>query len=118
MCGFVNKLLDVDGEIRIWPHHFDTGIYVLSRPGMHIGFGLAMADALSGSPYFYMAGYPTQDGLDYSKIPSLNTGRWEIGEHWNGAILPIPSIQKDSVEEMHITIKQFVTETMNFFTTN
>ena len=33
-------------EIRIWPHHFDTGVYVEVNQEVGVGFGLAMADSI------------------------------------------------------------------------
>jgi len=88
-CSAVLTTLGVDGEIRIWPHHFDTGIYVSANETMGIGFGLAMEDQMAGAPYLYMSGYPTEGKLDFDAVTALPFGRWEIGEYWNGAILPL-----------------------------
>ena len=92
-CLAVLGHLQVAGEIRIWPHHFDTGIYVEVEHRIGIGFGLAMQDNMAGVPYFYMSGYMLNEGtLKYENLPKFDKGRWEIGEHWNGAILPINEI--------------------------
>lgn len=93
-CSAILTTLGVDGEIRIWPHHFDTGIYVSANENIGIGFGLAMEDQMAGAPYLYMSGYPTNGNLDFNEVTELPYGRWEIGEHWNGAILPLTELDK------------------------
>ena len=45
-CKKILKILNVEGNIRIWPHHFDTGIYVAANLNLNIGFGFAMEDEL------------------------------------------------------------------------
>lgn len=34
VCTVLLGHLQIEGEIRIWPHHFDTGIYVLTKNEM------------------------------------------------------------------------------------
>ncbi len=36
--------IGAEGEVRIWPHHFDTGIYAQLSKQLGLGFGLAMED--------------------------------------------------------------------------
>jgi hypothetical protein len=93
-CSAILTTLGVDGEIRIWPHHFDTGIYVNANENISIGFGLAMEDQMAGAPYLYMSGYPTNGKLDFNEVTELPFGRWEISEHWNGAILPLTELEE------------------------
>ncbi len=76
-------------EIRIWPHHFDTGIYTNIKPNIGLGFGLAMEDKMIGSPYFYMSGYPKNGTLAYDGLPGGSGWEWKIGKEWNGAILSL-----------------------------
>ena len=65
-CHALLGHLAVNAEIRIWPHHFDTGLYVNVNSKLGIGFGLAMEDQMAGAPYFYMAGYGLQNQISKS----------------------------------------------------
>tara|TARA_R110000868_G_scaffold304437_9_gene565115 strand:+ start:25131 stop:25913 length:783 start_codon:yes stop_codon:yes gene_type:complete len=93
-CEKVCSILDVESAIRIWPHHFDTGVYISASGDLGIGFGLAMEDELMETPYFYMSGYPKEGSFDYSKVPELTSGKWEITEGFKGAILPITEFEE------------------------
>jgi hypothetical protein len=96
-CSDLLGNLQVDGEIRIWPHHFDTGIYVEPNNNTGLGFGLAMKDGLVGSPYYYFSGYRLNGGkFDYTKIADLRYGKWIISNNWNGAVLPLSELKKDN----------------------
>ncbi|MBD81291.1 MAG: hypothetical protein CL840_20405 [Crocinitomicaceae bacterium] len=86
------RYLQVTAEVRIWPHHFDTGFYTQVSSKMSIGFGWAMKDNIAGNAYFYMSGY-SDGGVDYSKVKNLPVGRWEVGEHWNGAVLSLSDFE-------------------------
>lgn len=84
--------LQSESDIRIWPHHFDTGIYVEPTDRVGLGFGLAMKDDMAGEAYFYLAGYGINGHeLDYSSAPQhdIGAGRWITGPNWNGAVLTI-----------------------------
>lgn len=81
-------------EIRIWPHHFDTGIYLPYTDKIGIGFGLAMADELTGAPYFYFSAYDLQGGnFPYPFEERLKYGRWVDSKDWKGAVFSIPAIR-------------------------
>ncbi|NAS29386.1 hypothetical protein GTQ40_00235 [Flavobacteriaceae bacterium R38] len=75
-------------EIRIWPHHFDTGMLIdlSSQHDMSKGLGLgyAIADSLSDLPYFYTYGWGIP--IDYNSLSSLKNGLW-IDKEWKGALL-------------------------------
>ena len=95
-CNELLGHLQIDGEIRIWPHHFDTGIYIEPNSSLGLGFGLAMEDGLMDSPYFYFSGYRLNGGeFDYTKVPELHFGKWKISDNWNGAILALSDLKKD-----------------------
>lgn len=108
--GFLQK----PAETRIWPHHFDTGIYVPATKSIGIGFGLAMEDKMAGQPYFYLAGYPIQGEINYSKLPRLSVGRWEIGNQWKGAILPLDELPSDYTAAEQ-AIYRFITQSLFWF---
>ncbi|MFV1884511.1 MAG: hypothetical protein ACMZ7B_08490 [Balneola sp.] len=109
-CEKVSGILDVETPIRVWPHHFDTGIYVQATESLGIGFGLAMEDEMAGAPYFYMSGYPSEGSLDYSNAPELKSGRWEITNGFKGAILPLTSF-----EETSNNLDQFIEHSIEWF---
>jgi len=112
--GFANLACDnlllhlkSKSEIRIWPHHFDTGIYVEPSAQIGIGFGLAMEDSLVGAPYFYFSGYGLDgDTLDYSNFQVLEIGRWIVQENWKGAVLPLQDLEDKKQEKMALFQEQ------------
>ena len=94
-CYLVLGYLQAAGEVRIWPHHFDTGIYVNPSPDIGIGFGFAMKDEVAGEAYFYCSAYPSEGSINLEKAPSLRDGKWEDSEHFKGAVLPISAVDKN-----------------------
>jgi hypothetical protein len=98
VCLLAIGYLQVDAEIRIWPHHFDTGMFEQINERLGLGFGLAMEDTLAGSPYFYMAGY-VNGGLSYNNPPDLGIGEWITSDHWSGAILRVDKLSSDQTDK-------------------
>ncbi len=109
-CEKVLRILDINGSIRIWPHHFDTGIYISASETLSIGFGLAMEDEIAGAPYFYMSGYPNKGKLSYEDLPNLGNGRWETDENFKGSILPITEL-KETTE----ALDRYIEKSMEWF---
>lgn len=109
-CEKVLRILDIESSIRIWPHHFDTGIFVVASEDISIGFGLAMADELIGAPYFYMTGYPNKGDLIFENLPDLGNGTWEITNRFKGAILAISEL-----EESKIALDTYIENAINWF---
>jgi len=109
ICDTLLGHLQVASETRIWPHHFDTGIYAEVNENRGIGFGLAMEDAMGGDAYYYIAGYALKGDIDFSSVPTLDKGKWEIGENWKGAFLPINAIQNES------DLIEFTKATLGFY---
>ena len=105
----------VDGEVRIWPHHFDTGIYFEPKDNIGIGFGLAMKDNLAGAPYFYMSGYALKGSLNYQSLPTNKTWKWEISEHWKGVILPLTNLENISADMHSYTLNDYLNKNIQWF---
>ncbi|MGP1993480.1 hypothetical protein D9V96_016485 [Zobellia laminariae] len=106
----LEKTLAVNGlesDIRIWPHHFDSGAYVVISDDLSIGFGLAVPDTMVTEHYFYISGYKGHSGLDTSKFDSLSLGEWK-NEGFKGAVLPATKINEEQVV-------QFFTEAINTY---
>ncbi len=102
-------------DVRIWPHHFDTGIYIIPTKKLGIGFGLAMEDSMAGSPYFYLAGYPLQGEIIYKNLPHSDKWEWKIGENWKGAILKLDTLQKQNETEQLKCVGKFIVENTKWF---
>lgn len=106
-CFALLGLLQATSEIRIWPHHFDTGIYVEPNKNVGFGFGLAMEDSMVGIPYFYFSGNELNGhAIDYNIVPELTFGHWIINHHWKGAVLPLPDLEKDNSKTIHVFLKE------------
>ena len=114
-CMAVTGYLQVNSEIRIWPHHFDTGIYSQVNESLGIGFGLAMEDSMLGEPYFYLAGYRSNPPILYTGLPTLGSGKWITGEHWNGAVLPLSEIFDLPSGHAMENIKSFIRPSADWF---
>jgi hypothetical protein len=110
-CHSILGYLNATSEVRIWPHHFDTGIYAPTDLDIGIGFGLAMKDSLSDSPYFYLSGYAAEGKINFSKLPELSHGKWQVGEHFKGAVYPLNS--KDSLSAIKENLDRFIKEALN-----
>lgn len=97
-CFYLANHLNKEAEIRIWPHHFDTGIYLELNKKIGVGFGLAMADSMINKPYYYFSAYGLNGAkLNYSKMPKLSSGEWITGEHFNGAVLKLSKAKTPQV---------------------
>lgn len=79
---------DVFSDIRIWPHHFDTGAigYQLNEKGSSFGLGLSVPDDVSDDYYFYVSKYNENESVNVSRFSKLKNGEWKF-DGWNGAVL-------------------------------
>ena len=98
-----------ESEVRIWPHHFDTGVYysqtdASGQEKAAIWAGYAIADALCNEPYFYLSGYTSTQSINFASAPALAVGEWRNTADWKGAMLPI------SVSDQPETIQAFFRE--------
>lgn len=100
--------LQAQAEVRIWPHHFDTGVYHQKSDDLGIGFGLAMEDDMVGAPYLYMAGYGLPDEAFTDPTP-LGSGKWVIKDSWKGAVLAVD--ERPSEED----VKHFISDGVAHF---
>jgi len=117
-CQDMLGYLQLESEIRIWPEHFDTGIYTQVTANLGLGFGLAMDDTMVGQAYFYISGYNGESPISYQNLKPLNSGRWIRGEQWNGAVLPLNEVSHSSSEEALKMIHLFIKETTDWFINN
>jgi hypothetical protein len=89
-----NKL---DFPIRIWPHHFDLGIYTKLDNETYMGGGLAIPDSLVDDFYFYASGYKNGNPIETKSFSKMEFGAWR--SDWNGATLAASHLdEKRAVE--------------------
>ncbi|MDO6596680.1 hypothetical protein Q4512_07115 [Oceanihabitans sp. 2_MG-2023] len=90
----INTDFNKTASIRVWPHHFDTGIYTqLDDSAMSFGLGLAIPDNLSDVHYLYISGYKDGKAIEPSNFNALKNGTW-INKDFKGAILPATQVSK------------------------
>jgi hypothetical protein len=106
----IETIYKVNNPIRIWPHHFDTGIYTtIPETDLSVGLGLAMPDAVSKDFYLYLSGYKNGSVINPSGLPKLSMGEWKNNE-FKGAILNTNNIaESEGVSFFQETIEQLKT---------
>lgn len=114
-CFDMIGYLQTESEVRIWPHHFDTGIYSMVNENLGLGFGLAMGDSIIGEPYFYLAGYAGGSPVTSSQLSELYAGKWVNTEQWEGAVLPISKISDSSIDLSLEVIRRFIMESASWY---
>ncbi len=93
--SFLN-IENLTSDIRIWPHHFDTGAFCVLNDGSgkSIGMGLSIPDAMIDDHYFYISGYIGHDGLDTANFAPLTKGKW-LNDGFKGAVLSASGISTE-----------------------
>lgn len=113
-CRQLNGYAQVEASIRIWPHHFDTGVYFEVDGKVGLGFGLAMKDSGTDVPYFYLSAYPNEGEIDYSQLPDIGAGSWMLSDGFNGALLtldkPLEAVQADFAKYLKAAFNWFVNQ--------
>ncbi|MFD2099436.1 hypothetical protein [Flagellimonas iocasae] len=94
--AFLNEQ-NLKSEIRVWPHHFDTGAFghLHDGSGKSMGLGLAIPDNLVNDFYFYISGYRGSTNLRTWAFEPLSYGKW-INNGFKGAVLAA----SEATEEM------------------
>ncbi|MFD0862867.1 hypothetical protein ACFQ1M_11695 [Sungkyunkwania multivorans] len=101
---------DLDSEIRIWPHHFDTGAFAtLNDRGLAVGLGLAIPDNICDDYYLYISGYDENKQVVPRNFSPLTYGRW-FSDDFKGAVLPVSKAdEKIGVQFFEEAITSFKT---------
>ena len=110
--GKLGEFYSHHSELRIWPHHFDTGMLVDLGDAYTkgVGIGYAIKDAVCSSPYYYAYAWGNNT-LNHDAMKPLTCGLWKNGD-WKGAILPA------SIELREEDVFQFYLEATNTFVEN
>ncbi len=109
----LNDIAGIPSEIRIWPHHFDSGIYYTLADSKAIGAGWAIADSLCDNPYLYIYGWSEKANVDYSGKPELEIGKWIVTNDWKGAV--IESTEFSDNPDSHESSKCFMKSVIHFY---
>jgi hypothetical protein len=85
----------LSSEIRVWPHHFDTGGFVRldDGSGKSVGFGLAVPDSVCTEHYFYMSGYIGHNFINTAEFEPLSRGIWKV-EDYKAAVLGVSEVDE------------------------
>ena len=104
----INKDFGENADIRIWPHHFDTGIYSqFLNNDIYLGLGLAIPDSLSDYHYLYISGYKENNIINPSHFNPLKKGEWK-SDGFKGAILSALNLtEADAVDFFKEAINQY-----------
>ena len=88
----------LESEIRIWPHHFDTGAFahLHDGSGKSVGLGMAIPDNMIDDLYFYISGYRGHDNLNTWAFPALSHGKW-VNNGFKGAVIPASKTDETTV---------------------
>lgn len=94
------KMENLQSDIRIWPHHFDTGAFVVLEDGSgkSIGLGMAIPDTVVDDHYFYISGYKGHDALDTHSFPKLSSGEWKTQEFKGAVLMASNSTEQQAVQ--------------------
>lgn len=80
-----------DLDVRVWPHHFDSGglfaEYENDQLIKSIGVGLAIPDDMCNDYYFYTSAWVVSGFIDLTAVRALPIGEWKVPD-WQGAIFP------------------------------
>tara|TARA_R110002050_G_scaffold71466_6_gene153652 strand:+ start:16272 stop:17069 length:798 start_codon:yes stop_codon:yes gene_type:complete len=109
-CYEVLGSLQRTGEVRIWPHHFDTGIYFKLKNNVHLSFGLAMQDDHCPDPYFYASAFNNVGASIKVNPPqsSILTGKWISSSDFNSAIFSLKELKKSHEDLLKSYIRSFL----------
>lgn len=97
-CQWLANHLQLNVEVRIWPHHFDTGIYVEPTQSLGLGYGLAMKDGTLEEAYYYFTGYGLKGhDIDFESVVELTAGTWAIDDQFKAAVLRLSDVDANNV---------------------
>lgn len=114
----VQKVFNGHANIAIWPHHFDTGIYLSlisneEEGDKALGIGWAIADeSVVNENYLYIYAWSSKQEIDYEQLPHLSNGHWCIEQDgWKGGILTLSDlVQFKSAQDQKAAAIQFLKE--------
>ncbi len=96
--------------VRVWPHHFDTGIFIsdAAGDGRALGMGLAIPDSLVDGYYFYISAYEGSKQVDPSGFDALDSPAYWVSNGFQGGILPTKGVDP-------VQVARFLNNTIHAF---
>lgn len=96
-CRKALRTIGKTSEIRVWPHHFDTGAFFKTDSGIGIGFGMAIPDSMIDDYYLYTYGWKDAR-VEVDEMKPLVKGEWRTGK-FKGATLAMTGEQQSDLEQ-------------------
>ena len=105
----IDQYYNLNTSIRIWPHHFDTGLYdAVPGTDISVGLGLAIPDSVCNEHYLYITGYKDGKAMDTSGFDKLSKGEWK-SSGFTGAILNTKGlVESDGIDFFKEVINQLI----------
>ncbi len=100
---------NLKSPIRVWPHHFDMGVYTqLDETGnTFLAAGLAIPDTLVDGLYYYSSGYKDGKEIVTKTFTGIDKGDWR--SDWDGATLASEGVDVKAAKNfLNQTKEQFV----------
>ncbi|MBX2828671.1 MAG: hypothetical protein KTR22_10935 [Flavobacteriaceae bacterium] len=82
------ELKCLSADVRVWPHHFDSGTFAMVNDTLGIGLGMAMPDTMIDDFYLYVSGYHGHEFVDTISFEAMTNGK-VYTQGWKGIALPI-----------------------------
>lgn len=104
----IGALMESDVKPRVWPHHFDTGIFGQFNHSASLGCGIAPADSMMNEPYIYLYGWKADT---YMPAPDskLKYGKWipqkKEGD-WSGFVLSYSETMELEISDVKLALVQ------------
>lgn len=106
-------------DIRVWPHHFDTGCFMplsyndQEELSQYIGLGFAIPDTMVDEPYFYLSFWSMEPIQELMNPSALESGLWMM-PNWNGGVLTLSEIlQAKTAHDQYELVKAFYQSGLN-----
>lgn len=115
LASLVLGYLDIEGVVKISPKYFNTKVFSVFNDQMEFKFGLAMENSIIGCPYFYITNSPVHGHINYENLPEMIAGKWFIGDHWKGAILPVDKLVNGKYDKNKNKINNFLIESIDWY---
>ncbi len=100
---------NLDSPIRVWPHHFDLGIYsqLDQSENTFLAAGLAIPDTLVDGLYYYASGYKDGKEIVTKTFKGMDRGDWR--SDWDGATLASEGVDINAAKHfLNQTKEQFI----------
>jgi len=74
-----------------------------------------MEDDMVEAPYFYLSGYSKTGKINYLNLPDISPARWELTENWEGAVLPINTLEDTPYKSFQKTLIDYLNKSLEWY---